>query len=344
MTLGQEARTPQPPSVDVSTVVRQSARPARGPLHVIGMVLRIAVPIALLSYMFTLVSLRDLGAAITSVSAEALAGVAAALVVVYTIATLRWRLTLRACGVQGPIPLLHLFRLTLIGAFYNAFVPGGLGGDVVRAVATRPLLGDKGMPGALSVVFLDRVFGFIGLVLLVVGSFTFFPLPGVPHVMLLSAAGLGVAFAAIAGLMLAPTLAPHVPGAIGRLLGGVPRIASRTRLVGGMALSVMTQSCSALIGHLVLSSITDEVSLMESAVIMPLVLASQYFPLTVGGTGVREAAFVALYGLVGVAQHDALAAALVVGIVHYAGASPGGVVQMLWPLRVQLPESGQDLV
>jgi uncharacterized membrane protein YbhN (UPF0104 family) len=242
--------------------------------------------------------------------------------------------------VSGPISLVHLFRLILVGAFYNAFVPGGLGGDVVRAVATRSLLGDKGVPGALSVVFLDRVLGFIGLVLLVVVAFALFPLPGVPHVMLLSVGGLCVAFAAIAALSFAPVLAPRVPGPIGRLLAGVPRIASHGRLLAGMALSVMTQASSAMIGHLVLSSINHGVSLTESAVIMPLVLASQYFPLTVGGTGVREAAFVALYGLVGVAQHDALAAALVVGMVHYSAAVPGGIVQVLWPLRVQLPESG----
>lgn len=334
-------REREPHIVDAATVARQSVRPGtRGPLRALGMLLRIAVPVALLSYMFTLVSLEELGTAIASVSGQALAGVGLALAGLYMVATLRWRLTFRACGVRGPISLRHLFRLILVGAFYNAFVPGGLGGDVVRAVATRPLLGDKGMAGALSVVFLDRVLGFIGLVLLVVGSFTLFPLPGVPHVMLLSGAGLVIAFGAIVGLTLAPVLAPRVPGPVGQLLAGVPRIASRGRLIGGMVLSVMTQACSALIGHIVLSSITSEASLSESAVIMPLVLASQYFPLTVGGTGVREAAFVALYGLVGVAQHDALAAALVVGMVHYAAAVPGGIVQMIWPLRVQLPESG----
>jgi uncharacterized membrane protein YbhN (UPF0104 family) len=308
------------------------------------MALRIAVPVLLLGYMFQLVSLRDLGEAMASVSGRALAGVGFALFTVYTIATLRWRLTFRACGVTGPISFVHLFRLILVGAFYNAFVPGGLGGDVVRAVATKPLLGDKGVSGSLSVVLLDRVLGFIGLVLLVVISFALFPLPGVPHVMLLSTGGLLIALTAIAGLTLAPRLAPRVPGPIGRLLAGVPRIASYARLLGGMALSLMTQANSALIGHLVLSSITDQVSLAESAVIMPLVLASQYFPLTVGGTGVREAAFVALYGLVGVAQHDALAAALVVGMVHYSAAVPGGIVQMLWPLRVELPEAGRGVV
>jgi len=326
-------------TVDAATVARRSVQPPRGPMRTLGMVLRFAVPVVLLSYVFRLVSLRDLGTAITSVSARALAGVALALLCVNAIAALRWRLTFRACGVKGPIAFLQLFRLMWVGAFYNAFVPGGLGGDVVRAVATRPLLGDQGLPAALSVVFLDRVLGLIGLLLLVVCSFTLYPLPGVPHVMLFSGAGLAVAFGAIVGLTIAPQLAPRVPGPLGRLLAGVPRVASKGRLLAGIVLSVMTQCGTVLIGHLVLSSITSQATLAESAVIMPLVLASQYFPLTVGGTGVREAAFVGLYGLVGVAQHDALAAALVVGIVHYSSAVPGGLVQMLWPLRVELPES-----
>ena len=332
----------QPPLRDVVAVARESVRPAPSRVRRAASVARVVIPLALLSYLFTRVSLSQLLTAMRSVSVATLCWVALAMVSATSIASVRWGLTMRACGVTKPAPFRQLFRLFWIGIFYNAFVPGGLGGDVVRAVATRPLFSARGVSGALAVVVLDRVLGLIGLLLLVVGSFTLFPLPAVPNVMFFSFLGLLAAFGAIAGLMLAPRLAPHLPGPLGRIAASLPVVERRWPLLLGVLLSVLTQASGVVVGHLVLSSITTQATVTESAVIMPLVLASQYFPLTVGGTGVREAAFVALYGLAGVAQHDALAASLVVGMVQYAAGLPGGVLQMFWPLRVDAAELAEQ--
>ena len=37
--------------------------------------------------------------------------------------------------------------------------PGGVGGEVVRAIATRRALGERGLTGALGIVLLERTFG-----------------------------------------------------------------------------------------------------------------------------------------------------------------------------------------
>jgi uncharacterized membrane protein YbhN (UPF0104 family) len=70
--------------------------------------------------------------------------------------------------------------------------------------------------------------------------------------------------------------------------------------------------------------------------VMPLVGAAQYFPLSVGGAGVREATLVLLYGMVGVAKPAALAGALAFAAVTYAIAAIGGVLHALRPLKVEL--------
>ncbi|HMI93869.1 MAG TPA: lysylphosphatidylglycerol synthase transmembrane domain-containing protein [Polyangiales bacterium] len=296
--------------------------------------LRIVVPLALLAYLTSVVSLPHLLAALRSIPMTSVLAVVALLFLAMGLAAVRWRVVLHACGIHTHVPLLELFRLHWVGAFYNQCVPGGVGGDVVRAVATRRLYGARGLPAALGVVLLERLLGLCGLLVLVSTSFALYPLPGVPNVMLFSAIGIAAIASCIGAILAAPRIAPHLPGPLRRVLEAVPVITSLPLFGVGLLLSVLTQLMGALIGHLVVVSIAPQVTLMQSLVINPLILAAQYVPFTVGGAGVREFAFVTFYGLVAVPQHSSLAAALVIGAVQFLSGAAGGVVQMLRPLEV----------
>jgi hypothetical protein len=157
----------------------------------------------------------------------------------------------------------------------------------------------------------------------------------VQHVVLYSAAGLAAVAGVITAMVLAPRLAPHLPRPLGRVLAALPAIESYQMFGSALALSLVTQFNTAVIGHFVVSDIFTGVRFTQSLVIMPLILGSQYFPLTVGGAGVREVAFVTLYGLVGVPSHDALAASLVVAALQLISGAIGGLVQMLKPLELE---------
>ncbi|TNF60394.1 MAG: hypothetical protein EP303_07170 [Deltaproteobacteria bacterium] len=63
-----------------------------------------------------------------------------------------------------------------------------------------------------------------------------------------------------------------------------------------------------------------------------LVSASAFFPFTVGGAGVREAAFAALYGTVGVPEATAYAASLSFWATQLISAGVGGVINLFVPL------------
>ena len=56
------------------------------------------------------------------------------------------------------------------------------------------------------------------------------------------------------------------------------------------------------------------------------------FPFTVGGAGVREAAFAALYGTVGVPEATAYAASLSFWATQLISAGVGGVINLFVPL------------
>jgi uncharacterized membrane protein YbhN (UPF0104 family) len=331
----------------IAAVPEQSATTAKATLQRrvrlrrLMLVFRFAVPVALIAFLLSMVPLRDVLASAATVPLRAIAGALAAIVVTTAIATLRWRVLFSACGVAKKPAFLELLRAYWIGAFYNTYLPGGLGGDVVRAIATRRVVGERGLPAALAIVFLERTLGLAGLLILVAASFSCFPLRGIANVMLWSSLGLFVAAAAVIAIVSGPRLAPYLPQPLGRVAAALPTIESPLLFAVALLLSVVTQFGGVVFGHLVISGISHRVAFTDSLVILPLVNAAQYFPLTVGGAGVREAGFVLFYGLIQVSKADALAGSLVAGALMYLANAIGGILHAARPLTVDQDQSDE---
>ena len=86
----------------------------------------------------------------------------AAMMLQSPIGAVRWRLLL---GVQGiHITFLESLRLTYIGWFFNNWLPGGTGGDFVKAYYIARQTHHK--TEAVTVVFLDRLIGLVAVCLL----------------------------------------------------------------------------------------------------------------------------------------------------------------------------------
>jgi glycosyltransferase 2 family protein len=73
----------------------------------------------------------------------------------------RWFLLLRGLGVS--VPLVRLVGLYLVGSFFNAFLPSGFGGDVVRVVEIGR---DIPRSVAAGTVLVDRMTGLLMLFLM----------------------------------------------------------------------------------------------------------------------------------------------------------------------------------
>ena len=76
---------------------------------------------------------------------------------------LRWLLLLH--HVNAPLTLRTVLKLTFIGLFFNLFVPGGVGGDLLKMVYLKDESGDR-YPEALLTVLLDRILGLSALLIL----------------------------------------------------------------------------------------------------------------------------------------------------------------------------------
>src|SRR6188472_1696702 len=88
-----------------------------------------------------------------------------AYLVVEIAAAFRWHVLLKVQKIRLPLP--RLAGLFLIGMFYNQFLPGGTGGDIIKSYLLLKETPDKKAGALLAVVF-DRLIGLVALVAITV--------------------------------------------------------------------------------------------------------------------------------------------------------------------------------
>jgi uncharacterized protein (TIRG00374 family) len=84
-----------------------------------------------------------------------------AYVIVEIAAAFRWHVLLKVQGIH--LSFWRLSGLFLIGMFYNQFLPGGTGGDIIKSYYLLKETPDKKAGALLAVVF-DRIIGLVALV------------------------------------------------------------------------------------------------------------------------------------------------------------------------------------
>src|SRR5437016_9679417 len=88
-----------------------------------------------------------------------------AYVLVEIAAAFRWHVLLKVQKIRLSFP--RVAGLFLIGMFYNQFLPGGTGGDIIKSYLLLKETSDKKAGALLAVVF-DRLIGLVALVAITV--------------------------------------------------------------------------------------------------------------------------------------------------------------------------------
>jgi uncharacterized protein (TIRG00374 family) len=86
----------------------------------------------------------------------------AVLPVIYLLTSYRWHVLLEAQGIR--IGMGRTFVINMVGAFYNSFMPGSTGGDVVKAYYAAKNTPHK--TRAVLTVIVDRIVGLLALLIL----------------------------------------------------------------------------------------------------------------------------------------------------------------------------------
>src|ERR1700704_2859787 len=129
-------------------------------------ILQLAVTITLLWWGFHDPEQRDkMSKALHSADYRWVGAAILAYILVEISAAVRWQILLRVQGIR-----LNFFRLTalfLIGMFYNQFLPGGTGGDIIKSYLLLKETAHHKAGALLAVVF-DRLIGLVALVTITV--------------------------------------------------------------------------------------------------------------------------------------------------------------------------------
>ncbi len=277
------------------------------------LVVRVAVTLAAFAWIFTHVDVASTWAAARRVPPLAFAFACALVALNLVVSGTRWRAMLDAYGAVKIPPFSTLVRLNFVGFFYNTWLPGGLGGDAVRGVASREAFGPSGATGALAVVFVERVLGLVGMLVVVALTSAVAPLPaGDPRaIAVASVGGVLVGAVVVGALASGARIARFLPSPLAAIAGRLPPIRRAGPFTIAVLLSLATQTLGAITGHVIVGALAPEITLTSSLVAIPLAMATAFLPFLVGGTGAREMVFVALYGPLGMPAADATAAGLV---------------------------------
>jgi uncharacterized protein (TIRG00374 family) len=127
-------------------------------------ILQLAVTGGLLYWVFHDRAVRAaMGLAMRDADYRWIAAAILAYIIVEFAAVVRWKILLKVQGID--LSNARIVGLFFIGMFYNQFLPGGTGGDIVKTyLLWKETPGKK--PGALLAVMFDRMIGLIALIII----------------------------------------------------------------------------------------------------------------------------------------------------------------------------------
>lgn len=299
-------------------------------------VLLLALLFRKIDYAATLQHLREI-TPFTAVVGLALLYIGVAL------ATERWRIVLRS--IARPFTAWSLFRLNLIGQFFNQALPSTVGGDGMRVW----LLYRYGcsFAEAFNSVLIDRIAGFIvlafmslyGLPTLVERMFAIPQAQTIAGVVALSIVLLVLLYAMarvrkrIVGFRIGRFVVQIVADAL--FLAARPGDSAKILL-----LSIVSQLCGFLLVWLILRDLGADVSILGVMIVAPVVLVLLVLPISIAGWGLREGLFVVGFGLLQVPQDIALAASIVFGLMNLVVGLTGGIFWIFESGRSSAPATG----
>jgi uncharacterized membrane protein YbhN (UPF0104 family) len=239
-----------------------------------------------------------------------------------------WRWALVARGLRIRLPFGPAVADYYRALFLNAALPGGILGDVHRAVRHGQSEGDVGR--GVKAVVLERAAGQIAL--FAVGAVVLLTMPSPVLAEARHLAPLA-ALAAVGALavVLALRMNRAAPSRRGRKLRGTLAEAREGLLSRRNGPGVIVSSAVVLAGYVAMFVLAARVAgaAASVAVLLPLAvlaLLAMGLPLNVGGWGPREGVTAWAFGAAGLGAGRGLAVAVVYGVLSLAASLPGLIV------------------
>lgn len=253
----------------------------------------------------------------------------------------KWRLLLKPQGVTISLPA--AVRSYFIGTYWGIFLPGTVGGDVVRACCV--VRQEQGLEAVVSSIVLERILGTItSLLIAVVCVVLAVTVAGVVDWRLAVLAGV-LSLLGMGALALSMQgrwhdwleRHPRVQGS--RALGKLVRCYRayqvyrhhRAVMLRFVAWTVLEQCVPIVCVYLTALALRLPVTFMSVVIFTPLIISFAKIPISLDGFGVREGLYVYCFALVGLPRGDAFLLGLVSHVIGNLALLPGFLYSWLVP-------------
>jgi uncharacterized membrane protein YbhN (UPF0104 family) len=302
--------------------------------------IKLAVAGLLLVLIIRGVDFSSTAVALKTASPTLLLGAVLFQIVCTSVAACRWRLIMERLGFSAP-PWFYL-KSFFKGMFFNQGLPSSIGGDGIRILDCARL---GSAEDAFFGVFIDRIIGLAGLLLLNIGTLAtnhhLLP-PEVEYPLML------ILSALTAGLLLLFFLRKFSFFAAGRYLGFLGRLSERYFQVYSSLPLISLQLGLSLIVHLLSmcsffmagQAVGLNYSFQVYLALVPPVILLTILPISLAGWGVREGAMIHFFLLIQASKEKVLAFSLLCGLISLASALPGLFFYLTQKKTAQVPHEG----
>jgi hypothetical protein len=237
------------------------------------------------------------------------------------VSSYRWKLLL-----PENFRLRRLFSLYMIGAFFSSFLPGVIGGDVVKAYYLNK--DARKISLTLASIFMDRYLGYVSLMIIGIVAFPF----------AIKFFGVSVYKWAMPVIFVSFLVGSFL--FFGLQLGRRFRVVSefyeyfeslKTKkgiLVKTVALSIILQMMGFFSVSMLAHAMGENIPILPLFVFLPIIITIMTIPVSISGLGVREGAFVVQLGLIGVKPEVATSLSLSWFFSNFLGSFPGLIAYM----------------
>ncbi len=306
-------------------------------------IFQVAVTLAVLYWVFHDPQKRaQMAVALRSADYRWVAAAIFAYLLVEFAAAIRWHVLLKVQRIHLSLP--RVSGLFLIGMFYNQFLPGGTGGDIMKSYLLLKETPGKATGALLAVVF-DRMVGLVALItitgtLIALRYHWLTQLTETRHLVWVLLAVLGSAVLmlltsfVVSGANLAHKLPHRFPGRE-KLI----ELSAAYHLYAHHWRATLAAFGASLVAHLstfatflcVAYAFRAKVAVIDFFAIMPIERTISSLPISFAGVGLREKIFqIMLHGLCGVPEAVAVLIGSMSFLVMLICSAPGGLVYFFY--------------
>jgi len=293
------------------------------------LLLKVVVSLALFTIIFRNVSYESLADSFHKMDPIYLPVIFLLIVANYVVGAFRWKSFLIHENT-GHVTVPYLINLYFIGAFFNNFMPTSVGGDVFKVYKLGKKIGNT--TDAFTATFMERFTGVVALVLV----------SAMALIYLLKAWGILVFAAFWLGMIVAFYALKFFAGKfekINKIYQSFLMYKGNNKvLVIAFITSFVIQFIAIFTQYAVFSALGFNLPLLYSMFIIPVITLASFFIPSLNGVGVQdalyilffgEAAYIGLFGGVGVGTEVALSASIIYHLSRLFVSLIGGVLYAL---------------